>query len=145
MRTTSLLPLLLPFLPLLTTAQDTTLPAKAQSALLDYYSSIVTEPAYSSAVQAVVTALPESDIDSVIASPTEYFLSLATATAPPAWFTALPTTYQQYFSSVEAKQLGIVSSATASEGAGARQTAAPMVKKVVGAAGVIVGAGVALL
>ncbi|KAL8732324.1 MAG: hypothetical protein Q9181_003995 [Wetmoreana brouardii] len=67
-----------------------------------YYGGLATEPGYSDAFSAVITAMPTSVVASQAADPELFFASLAEASSDdlPDWFTAMPTSVQQFWSSV---------------------------------------------
>lgn len=71
--------------------------------------------------------------------PTDYLSSILEGSTVPSWFSAVPTSYISYFSSIGAAEASI---ATAAEGPA--PTNAPRVK-VVGAALAVGAAGLALL
>lgn len=74
------------------------------------------------------------------ADPSDYVQSVITATATPSWYSAIPTPYQSYLSSVGNAEASIVSK----DATGPAPTKAPGVK-VVGAALAVGAAGLALL
>ena len=54
------------------------------------------------------TALPSSVLSDIEADPSDFFNSIVTATATPDWYSAIPTSYQSYFSSIGAAEASIV-------------------------------------
>ncbi|KAL9131311.1 MAG: hypothetical protein Q9217_000746 [Psora testacea] len=78
------------------------------SDLQSYQSSLMAQPEYTSAVSVLATAIPASELMAIESDPTGYFASIVTATEGPTWYTALPTTYQAYFSSIGSVQQSIL-------------------------------------
>ena len=136
--------LLLPFalltaaIPEPTTSISDKQASKVLSDLEAYQTSLQAQPAYSDALSVLATAIPSSDLAAIEADYTGYFHSLATAVTPPSWYTALPTSYRQYISSIDAAENSIISKDI---GGGA---AAPTGIAKAGAAAVV-GAGVGVV
>ena len=86
--------------------------SKILSSLSSYEASLIKEPSYSSAVSILATAVPASEIAGAAVDPTGYLQSLATQTVTPSWFGALPTEYQNFFSSVASVEASIVADVT---------------------------------
>ena len=71
-------------------------------------SSVAADPKYTSAVNAIVSAVPSS-VQSLLVSNSAYALSIATATSLPSWTSAIPTSAVKYFSSVGDDVVSILS------------------------------------
>ena len=104
-----------------------------------YYTSVTAQAEWSSAVDAFTSAIPSSVLTEIQDDPASYIQSVITATTTQDWYTNVPTSYQQYFSSIAAQQKNIVSSVIAH---GPAPTHAAKVAGAVMAAG---GAALALL
>ena len=104
---------------------------KIADAILSAQSSILTRSDYLSAVSVVATQLDGEVFQSIYNNGFPYI----TSTAPPSWFTGLPSKVQSELYSAESVMGSVYSSATSAAGA-ARPTAA-FVAGIVGAAGVL--------
>jgi len=111
---------------------------KAIHDLHSYLGSLTTVPGYTAAVQAISTGIPASVLSQINNNPNAFDQSLATATADPSWFSALPTSAVAFLSSVGAAEMSIVSM----DAQGPAPTNAAKVAGVVLAAG---GAALAML
>ncbi|MCJ1246448.1 hypothetical protein MMC30_003655 [Trapelia coarctata] len=81
-----------------------------------YFSSVVTQPAFSSVVSVLATGLPQSIIDGLGSNPAAFFGQAATDTQVLAVLTRLPSDVQSYLSSIGMVEISIV---TKDLGAGA--------------------------
>ena len=108
--------------------------------LESYLSSLTSQPEYTSVLDALESAIPESVLQEIEADPSDYLNSVITGTATPSWYSAIPTSYQNYLSSVGVVEASIVSK----DATGPAPTKAPGAK-VVGAALAVGAAGLALL
>ncbi|KAL2036349.1 hypothetical protein N7G274_010936, partial [Stereocaulon virgatum] len=91
-------------------AQTTPNPAQVSKAVVDlasYFAALTTEPGYSAAAAVLATAIPSDVAAQIVNDPVGYVNSVATATAQPTWFTALPTSVQAFYSSVGAAEISI--------------------------------------
>lgn len=77
-----------------------------------YESSVVNDPKWTSALNAVDSAVPSSVL-SLIANDPSYALSFITATSLPSWTTAIPSNAVSYLNSIENDAASIVSANTA--------------------------------
>ncbi|MCJ1397739.1 hypothetical protein MMC11_000935 [Xylographa trunciseda] len=114
MRTTILLGAgllsLLPFTSAQATITITSVsPAQSSNIAADiasYFSTLTTQSNYLSAASVLSTAIPSSLYQGEGLA--AYFSQLVTATAAPAWYTALPADAQSFFSSVGAVEVSII-------------------------------------
>lgn len=120
----------------LTPAQQT----RAAKDLVAYQSSIALQPEFTSILEALQSAIPESVLDQMETDPSDYLQSIITGTAQPSWYSAIPTSYQNYLSSVGAAEASIISK----DAEGPAPTKAPGAKVVV-AALAVGAAGLAML
>lgn len=95
-----------------------TLTPQIQSDIGAYVSSLAAQPAFTSVQSVLATGLPKSIFDDPSANPAGF---LATATALPSYFTALPSDVLSYLRSVGLAEISIV---TKDLGAGGASTAA---------------------
>ncbi|KAF6239282.1 hypothetical protein HO173_002543 [Letharia columbiana] len=116
------------------------LPTQVIASIENYYSSLEKQPEFSSAIQALTSAMPASILNQIENDPTDYLSSVLGAGAQPSWISALPTSYINYFSSIGAAEASIITQTAA----GPAPTNGPRVK-VVGAALAMGAAGLALL
>lgn len=91
-------------------------------------------------MQALTSAIPASILSQIEDDPTDYLSSVLGAGELPSWFSAVPTSYVSYFSSIGAAEASIVSKASEAPA----PTSGPRVR-VVGAALAVGAAGLALL
>ncbi|KAF1990787.1 hypothetical protein K402DRAFT_417539 [Aulographum hederae CBS 113979] len=85
--------------------QESSALAALSSDLSSYYASLTAEPAYTSALDALTSAIP-SNVDPEIATQ-----QLETATVTPSWFAAMPTQAQDYWASVANENVAIATKA----------------------------------
>lgn len=83
--------------------------SKAVKDLTSYLGGLTTQAAFSTATSVLATAVPSDVIEQIQFDPNGYYQSVATATALPSWFTAMPTPVQQFFSSVGQAEASILS------------------------------------
>ena len=122
------------------TITSAAIPTKVLDSLSKYLTSITAQPEYSSAQQALASAIPASILTEIEGDPSDYLSSVLAGGTLPSWYTALPTSYQNYFSSIGAAEESIVSKGSQ----GPAPTQGPRAK-VVGAAMAVGAAGLALL
>ena len=115
-------------------------PTKVIDALSKYLTSVTAQPEFSSAYQALTSAMPASLLSEIQEDPSDYLSSALAGGTQPSWLAALPTSYLSYFSSIGAAEQSIVSKGSE----GPAPTQGPRVK-VVGAAMAVGAAGLALL
>ncbi|CAD6583951.1 MAG: hypothetical protein ASARMPRED_001560 [Alectoria sarmentosa] len=115
-------------------------PTRVIASVEKYLSSVEKQPEWSSAVQALTSAIPASILTQIENDPTDYLSSVLGAGELPSWVSAVPTSYMSYLSSVGAAEASIASKVAE----GPAPTNGPRVK-VVGAALVVGAAGLALL
>ena len=96
------------------------------------------QPAYTAAINALVSAIPSDKIEDFDNDPMGYFEYEFIGTAAPSWFPAIPTSAVAYFSSVRQAEFSILSN----DAKGPAPTNAVKVAGAVMAAG---GAALALL
>ncbi len=108
--------------------------------LESYFSSLTQQPEYTSVLAALQSAIPSSVLEQINVDPSDYLQSILTETATPTWYSAIPTSYQNYLSSVGVAEASIISK----DAKGPAPTNAPGVKAV-GAALALGAAGLALL
>ncbi len=95
-------------------------------------------PGYSAAMQVISPGVPDSVLSQVGNDPSAFYQAIATQTAEPSWYAAMPTSVVAFFSSVFAAEFSIVSK----DAQGPAPTHAAKVAGVVLAAG---GAALAVL
>lgn len=115
-------------------------PTQVLDSLSKYLTSVTAQPDFSSAYQALTSAIPASVLTEIEQDPTDYLSSVLAGGTEPSWLAALPTSYLSYFSSIGAAEQSIVSKGSE----GPAPTQGPRVK-VVGAAMAVGAAGLALL
>lgn len=116
-------------------------PARIMASVQKYYSSLTTQMEWTSAVQALTSAIPSTIRSQIANDPTDYLSSVFGGTGQiPSWVSAMPTNYTDYFRSIVAAQASITSKAA--EGSAA--TGGPRVRVVL-AALAVGAAGLALL
>ena len=115
-------------------------PTKVLDSLSKYLTSVTAQPEFSSAYQALTSAIPASILTEIEEDPTDYLSSVLEDGTTPSWLAALPTSYLNYFSSIGAAEESIVSKGSE----GPAPTQGPRVKAV-GAAMAVGAAGLALL
>lgn len=71
-------------------------------------SSVSADPKFTSAINAIVSAVPSS-VQSLLVSNSAYALSIATATSLPSWTSAIPTNAANYLNSVDNDAVSILS------------------------------------
>lgn len=113
---------------------------RAVNDLLAYQSSLLQQPEYTSVLAALQSAIPPDVLEDIEDDPSGYLQSIITETARPSWYSAIPTSYQNYLSSVGVAEASIVSK----DATGPAPTRAPGAK-VVGAALAVGAAGLAML
>ena len=74
-----------------------------------YLTSVVAQPAYTAAVDALASAVPTDIQSEFLNDPEGYVQSAFTNPAVPSWFTAIPTSVQAYFSSMGQAEASILS------------------------------------
>lgn len=68
--------------------------------IVNYAASIAKEPDFLSAAAALATAIPSSVQEQIVNDPSEFVVSLVTATQYPPWVSAIPTDAQSYLRSI---------------------------------------------
>ena len=76
--------------------------------LASFVTSVTAQSEFNDAVSVLETAVPSSLVEAISANPEEVILSLATATSPPAWVEAIPTSVIDYLSSVGEEAVSLV-------------------------------------
>ena len=88
--------------PIVTKSVPTQVVAKISSDYAAYLTSVIAQPAYTSAVKEMVTAsdVPAELVDAANTNPIELAQAFLTATATPSWYPGLPSDLQAYVSSI---------------------------------------------
>ena len=76
--------------------------------LASFVTSVTAQSEFSNAVSVLETAVPTSLVEALSANPEKVILSLATATSPPAWIEAIPTSVIDYLSSIGEEAVTVV-------------------------------------
>ncbi|KAF2093178.1 hypothetical protein NA57DRAFT_61698 [Rhizodiscina lignyota] len=125
-------------------AKFTSVEGRLLSDLSTWATSVTAQPEYSAFLSALSTAVPKSEFEELTATNVDIGVlsSLATAESTPTWWTKLPTSVQQYYTSLHAEELSIY---TKDLSGPAAPTALPVLKAAgVAAAGALAGAALLL-
>ncbi|KAF1988439.1 hypothetical protein K402DRAFT_391670 [Aulographum hederae CBS 113979] len=123
--------------PTMVTISATSFSPEQSSAIVSdlsaYLTSLTAQPEYTSVASVLATAIPADELADID--------ELVTATTYPSWYTSLPDDAQAYLNSIGIAEASIINK----DVAGAAPTAAPMLKYVGGAAGIVAAGAAALL
>lgn len=96
---------------------------------------MTTDPAYIEAEAAFTSAIPSSVYAQLEADPTDFLQNILTGTAPPDWYSAVPTSAQSVLQSVGSAEISIVT----------KEATGPAPTNVAKVAGAALAAGAAAL